>query len=1440
MVGKWALRYRLSRGRLRGFLAVGLLVLVATRDGFGDGDRRRGAGEVADVAIVEGGFEPYEEPAATAAATAASALQSAGIAADYARLSTLLGGCASALKIAVQKEGIYRVAGHAILAADPRWRGAKLQDLRLLCQGEPVPLWLEDRDSDGLLDSDDAVEFWGEPYRPDPRSTSPDRYWDPYTRTNVYWLTQAPSLPPRWLVPLHAGVSSMALPEATWAPQQIHIEEDRLFDRLGRVSYPSDRDHWFWGAVHGQRLEQFPFELPVPDTVGCAKMELTVCLSGKSCDGLGQHSVQILLGGRQIGAPLRWRDQEYVITTFGPAEGLHPSLLHPGTNVLAVLNLSPDEADQVLFNWAELVFPQQFRAVDGLVKFRSPPATIGRRVRFRVRGFTLPEVEVFRLGVGKLEGYRVERAADEPTWDVVFEDWVDEAGTYVALEPRRKCTPVRIWPVEPSYWSALESAGFDYVVIGPDSFLHSPAVEELVALREAGGLQAVRVPVEHIYDVFAWGITTPEAIRCFLLHALKSWPRKPRYLLLLGAGSLTRETFGSGSCLLPSIWSQTVKYGAAPCDNRFVVRSLLDPIPEVAVGRLPVRSVGELETVVAKICAYERAPPGPWLNRVLAIAGVGSTFRGQLTELLGHHLDWGYQLRRIDAGPPPSEFSGSTQDLLDQWNRGLAMIHFLGHGGGRIWSDDLLMTFDAVSGLTNGSLLPFVASWTCFTAAFDGSESLGMRLLLQPDGGAVAVLGATGVGWVWNDYYLLRELLRLLEQDGVETIGDAVRLAKREYYLRYPSALGRSQLNQYTLLGDPATPLRLAREGLRLEAKWLGGDPPVIEIGPLEGVSGASVEGFHPRSPARSMELAHEFRDGRIWVQLPSNGSPGDSLLLRVTAWGDRGQAVWHAVVRPALPGAKIDSIWWEPPHPTAGEEIWLCACGNLPASAELSLSCPETGFTTTFFRQPDGCFRSARALVVSDPGLVDLELVARDPDGRPLASKRIELPVASRGGYALAWESVEWEARGSHMNLCLTVSAGSWVRGERCVVRVFVAPTDAGPWREVGADTVEVAPGGTARASLPWRGSFEPVWIRVECAGIGTEPIASIERRLDPQVFGILPDGRFLGVAEEAKELRLGPFALRTTDAPGETVLVTYALLPADSLRSGQPGFVPHGEASPCGLRIASLSAHAIALRVGWPALDAGGQVRCCLLNGKDQWAVADARGELVLRLPGKGRTTVGLFRVEDGTPPAVSFLAGGREFGLGDFVSEGDVLIRAYDASGIDGRPGSVSLLLDGDELDAQACLEPVSQHRDALIWRFRRNLAAGEHELAVRVRDNAGNWTESTARFRIAETAKLVFLGNYPNPFREHTVVTYELTVRAERLSIDVHTASGRRIRRLADGRAEDPDLLAPGYHEVIWDGKDERQEPVAAGVYFVRIAALLRGRWHEYVAKVARIP
>jgi len=71
--------------------------------------------------------------------------------------------------------------------------------------------------------------------------------------------------------------------------------------------------------------------------------------------------------------------------------------------------------------------------------------------------------------------------------------------------------------------------------------------------------------------------------------------------------------------------------------------------------------------------------------------------------------------------------------------------------------------------------------------------------------------------------------------------------------------------------------------------------------------------------------------------------------------------------------------------------------------------------------------------------------------------------------------------------------------------------------------------------------------------------------------------------------------------------------------------------------------------------------------------------------------------------------------------------------------------------------------------------------------------------------------------PNPFNPNTTLRIDLA-REGVVSLDIVDARGRRVRSLMRaGR------VAAGEHRVVWDGRDDRGQRVASGVYEARLHA-----------------
>jgi len=72
------------------------------------------------------------------------------------------------------------------------------------------------------------------------------------------------------------------------------------------------------------------------------------------------------------------------------------------------------------------------------------------------------------------------------------------------------------------------------------------------------------------------------------------------------------------------------------------------------------------------------------------------------------------------------------------------------------------------------------------------------------------------------------------------------------------------------------------------------------------------------------------------------------------------------------------------------------------------------------------------------------------------------------------------------------------------------------------------------------------------------------------------------------------------------------------------------------------------------------------------------------------------------------------------------------------------------------------------------------------------------------------------NYPNPFNSNTIIRFDLPRRSD-VTIRIYNILGQLVNTLVDRNAN------PGYHSIIWDGKNASGKSVASGIYLYNIVA-----------------
>lgn len=602
-----------------------------------------------------------------------------------------------------------------------------------------------------------------------------------YTGTDVYRISVAPELALR--VPEEPAVAGGAV--ATSYREPMRIERQRRYD----FGSPTG-DPWYDTAIlayTSPRSAAFPFVLEgrLPGEVA-----LTVDLVGVTNWELApDHRALVRVNGTQVGDELVFDGRE----TASLAVAVPESYLLPGTNSLEVV-LPGDtgaEFDLVNVDGFTVDYPRHLVARDGRLEFTAAAPA------FEVAGFASDAIGVYREAGGAVERLTGVQVVGVPgDYRARFPGLASPARYVVTAE-----AAIRIPALAPARPPAglLEGQGELLVISHPD-FLDGLA--PLLSHRASQGWAVKLVDVEDVYAEFGGDLFDPAAIGAYIGRAVDELGT--RAVLLVGGDSYDyRNYLGLGSLsFVPSLYAPTgdiVRY--APADSLFADLDG-DSVPDVAIGRFPVRTSADLDALVEKTLQYEEENGRRSLVMVADGYDAPTRFNfSQVSDQLATLVPGGWQVDRIDldvAGP-----AAARAELLARMDAGPAVLSFMGHSGPTLWTFDGLFNSADAAGLANFGLPTVAMQWGCWTTYYvePANNTLAHRLLLSGDRGAAAVLGASTLSEARSERAMSLEVFRRAFQSGT-SLGEAVLGAKRSLVASgNPAVL--DVLLGWNFLGDP-------------------------------------------------------------------------------------------------------------------------------------------------------------------------------------------------------------------------------------------------------------------------------------------------------------------------------------------------------------------------------------------------------------------------------------------------------------------------------------------------------------------------------------------------------------------------------------------------------------------------------------------------------------
>ena len=383
--------------------------------------------------------------------------------------------------------------------------------------------------------------------------------------------------------------------------------------------------------------------------------------------------------------------------------------------------------------------------------------------------------------------------------------------------------------------------GYRMVIIIPTSQTLLTQAERLKELHEQyDGMSVKIVPADELYNEFSSGTPDANAYRRYmkmLYDRAESDDDMPQYLVLFGdcawdnrMNSSAWAGYDPDDYLLcfesENSFSKTSCYvndGFFCClDDGEGSNPLTTDKLDVAVGRFPVRTTTDAQTMVDKTESYmANDNAGAWQNIVMFMGDDGNENQHMIdADAIASTLEEinpALHVKRVmwDAYTRVSTATGNTYPdvtavIKEQQAAGALMMNYSGHGAEQQLSHERVISLDDVNNFSNTNL-PLWVTASCDIAPFDGqTENIGEQLLYNQNGGAVAFFGTSRTVYATRNKAINLAFVQYLftKQDGKYiAVGEAARLAKN-YLIESKQDLTANKL-QYSLLGDPALVLHI-------------------------------------------------------------------------------------------------------------------------------------------------------------------------------------------------------------------------------------------------------------------------------------------------------------------------------------------------------------------------------------------------------------------------------------------------------------------------------------------------------------------------------------------------------------------------------------------------------------------------------------------------------
>jgi len=1355
-------------------------------------------------------------------------------------------------KIVVDTTGWYGITQDALVDSGVDVKNIDPSTLRLWNKEDEVLIYVEGYE-DNSFDKIDIIIFYGEKAK-SPEGAPYDNNF--YTNDNVYWLTWGAEKGKRYLsesVYPSLPIDQVYHPQGGTYRYTEKIEYDDLFLRIpdNNVDEQWDiMDHFFMDpAIHPGETVRFPFVLPKPDKSSNSSFDINVNVQGISRN---DHDVEIKINER-LATSGSWYGQNAYKIISDPNESLESEYLNTDTNYISLdlTGESPDQRfDQIYLNWLEVTYDKLYKAFSDYIKFSRDKA-ITIHTQFHIEGFTDSEIYLFKEGVSRLRDFAVDQQS-ENQFDIIFQDLYGENSPFYHAFTKGQLRGAKQIVQKDPITRKLSELQSSYIAITPDSF--KKTLEPLINIRN-GEL----VNIDDVYRQYSYGILSPYGIKSFLQDVYFTNNKLEYVLISLQNNNFFRfdENFFEKN-YIPSMQIIVSEFGAVISDYWY---SCLDDdfFSDISIGRFPVSNKDELEKLVNKTIFHNSRNTLSWDNNVLFIGGLEEKFKEHSELLLDNWVDEGYFISRlyIDQSSERTSFYGTTDTLLNYFNRGLSYINFVGHGGGAVWGDRSILSLSDIDNIDNGNKLPFVTSMTCFTGDYSNPYSLGKQMLTFENGGAIGWYGSAGKGWTGSDFLLLEPLNEMLCTETDLSIGEMIRISKYIYFVSNSNITkrGKTMLFQYNLAGDPA---------IKLKNRYIGNStisPTNPEAGEMLqvdlGVSSAdsvSYQFFYPYTDSIEIEIdadssvfqtlyydnfstnqsTYVGQSNNISFSLPEN--LGNGIHNFNVSYKSNNDALQSNNTF-AVQGSLVEIVEVIPENPNYLESIQVQAIVSDKHGIDSAQLFINDEFWSEMVNVQDDIYELENPISSRPPSTyITVYVRAIDGNGNETLSQSKNIFISSLPN--IRPNSLSFNTDGG-------IALRAEIENTREVVttaKVSLYLEENNFWNLLDEKDVEFE--GKIAKNVDFFGYYPIGMNKYRIIAKSDMNLSSIvddtlEVTLSTDYFMVIPSiGTTVdGVNHGAVGNEIVSISIEAEKVESDQIILISILDELPNL--SQPDFTLmnyHYD-----INIIKIEWDlAVPYQVEWTVPEDPTRIYKYNEDHLTWLPVSNVQTDKKSVLFEETGSGIYAFLTNDDIDkPFVTASVNGQKYLANSFLNNTPVFsFNAYDENGVDFRIDSIQTLI--NYLPINDIISNINGGVGNLGIELSPSLVESDSVLSLIVQDAAGNKTDTTSlKFIISRELQLIDYGNYPNPFIDNTKFAYELSETVDELSFIIYSVEGRRIRKLT--RLEsltELDLELGGYHELNWNGSNDDESIVDNGTYFYMIRAKKDKKILERTGKIVR--